>query len=230
MVVRLKAGFQPTTFVRLEGQVARPGTYPIIKENYSLYDLYYDAGGALSGANLQGVSIERKITKETKENIEETADSLNLFFLEEEDNDIKIGIDFSEVLAKKGDHPDNVLLKSNDVITIPRFDNTISVLGEVQRETATPYEKGISLRNAVIKSGGLRQESDFKNAYVVYQNGDVKGTKRFLFFNIRPKLEPGAIDIVPKKSEKNKITLQESISVTTALASLTLLVRSLVAN
>ena len=230
MVVRLKAGFQPTTFVRLEGQVARPGTYPIIKENYSLYDLYYDAGGALAGANFQGVSIERKITKETQENIEETADSLNLFFLEEEDNEIKIGIDFSEVLAKKGDHPDNVLLKSNDVITIPRFDNTISVLGEVQRETATPYKKGISLRNAVIKSGGLKQESDYKNAYVVYQNGDVKGTKRFLFFNIRPKLEPGAIVVVPKKSEKNKMTLQESISVTTALASLTLIVRSLITN
>jgi hypothetical protein len=116
------------------------------------------------------------------------------------------------------------------VITFPRFDNTISVLGEVQRETATPYEKGISLRNAVIKSGGLKQESDYKNAYVVYQNGDVKGTKRFLFFNIRPKLEPGAIVIVPKKSERNKITLQESISVTTALASLTLLVRTLVTN
>jgi protein involved in polysaccharide export with SLBB domain len=195
-----------------------------------LYDLYYDAGGALAGANFQGVSIERKITKETQENIEETADSLNLFFLEEEDNEIKIGIDFSEVLAKKGDHPDNVLLKSNDVITIPRFYNTISVLGEVQRETATPYEKGISLRNAVIKSGGLKQGSDYRNAYVVYQNGDVKGTKRFLFFNIRPKLEPGAIVVVPKKSEKNKMTLQESISVTTALASLTLIVRSLITN
>jgi hypothetical protein len=104
------------------------------------------------------------------------------------------------------------------------------VLGEVQRETATPYENGISLRKAVIKSGGLKQDSDYKNAYVVYQNGDVKGTKRFLFFNIRPKLEPGAVVVVPQKSKKNKMTLQERISVTTALASLTLIVRSLITN
>ena len=60
MVVRVNPGFQPTTFVKLKGEVSRPGTYPIINENYTLYDLYFDAGEALSGANLRGVSIERK--------------------------------------------------------------------------------------------------------------------------------------------------------------------------
>ncbi|MGB0811674.1 MAG: SLBB domain-containing protein, partial [Flavobacteriaceae bacterium] len=34
MIVRSKPGYQSTTFVRLEGQVIRPGTYPIIKEDY----------------------------------------------------------------------------------------------------------------------------------------------------------------------------------------------------
>ena len=48
MVVRVNPGFQPTTFVTLKGEVSKPGTYPIINENYTLYDLYYDAGKALS--------------------------------------------------------------------------------------------------------------------------------------------------------------------------------------
>ena len=228
MVVRLKPGYQSTTFVRLEGQVTRPGTYPIIKEDYTIYDLFYDAGGVLDGANLKGVSIERSITKETQENIEDTADSLNLFFID--DTKIKIGVDFEKVLSNKGDHPDNVLLKSSDLVLFPKEDSTISILGEVQRETATPYDNSISLREAVIRAGGVKRSSDYKNAYVVYQNGDVRGTKNFLFFRIRPKLEPGAIVVVPAKDKRRTITLQETISMTSALASLTLLVRSLTQN
>ena len=228
MVVRLRPGYQSTTFVRLEGQVSRPGTYPIIKEGYSIYDLFYDAGEALEGVNMKGVSVERAITKETQENIEDTADSLNLFFID--DTNIKIGVDFEKVLSKKGNHPDNVLLKPNDVVMFPKEDSTISVLGEVQRETATPYYKGISFREAINRAGGVKRSSDYKNAYVVYQNGDVRGTKNFLFFRSRPKLEPGAIVVVPVKDKRRTITLQETISMTSALASLTLLVRSLTQN
>ena len=226
MVVRLKPGYQSTTFVRLEGQVSRPGNYPIIKEDYTIYDLFYDAGEALQGANLKGVSVERVVSKETQQNIEDTTDSLNLFFLD--DTNIKIGVNFEKVLSKKGNHRDNVLLKPNDLISFPKEDSTISVLGEVQRETATSYDKRISLRDAVNRAGGVKRSSDYKNAYVVYQNGDVRGTKSFLFFRTRPKLEPGAIVVVPVKDKRRTITLQETIGMTSALASLTLLVKSLV--
>jgi protein involved in polysaccharide export with SLBB domain len=228
LIVRLKPGFQSTTFVRLEGQVSRPGTYPIIEEDYSIYDLFYDAGEALEGANLKGVSIERAITKETQENIEDTADSLNFFVMD--NTSIKIGVDFEKVLSKKGNHQDNVLLKPNDVVVFPKEDSTISVLGEVQRETATPYSKGISFREAVNRAGGVKRSSDYKNAYVVYQNGDVRGTKNFLFFLSRPKLEPGAIVVVPIKDKKRTVNLQETIGITSALASLALLVRTLTQN
>ena len=225
MVVRLKPGYQSTTFVRLVGQVSKPGTYPIIEEDYTIHDLYIDAGGVLEGANLKGVSIERTISKEAIENIEDTADSLNLFLID--NTKIKIGVDFEKVLSKNGNHPDNILLKRNDVISFPKEDSTISVLGEVQRETATPYDKGISFREAVNRAGGVKRSSDYKNAYVVYQNGDVRGTKKFLFFRFRPKLEPGAIVIVPLKEQRDRVSIQETIGLTSAIASLTLLVRSL---
>lgn len=225
MVVRLKPGYQSTTFVRLQGQVTRPGTYPIIKEDYTIYDLFYDAGGVLDGANLKGVSIERSITKETQENIEETADSLNLFFID--DTKIKIGVDLEKVLSKSGNHPDNILLMANDVILFPKEDSTISVLGEVQRETAMPYVKGTTFRQAVNRAGGAKRSADYKNAYVVYQNGDVRGTKSFLLFRFRPKLDSGAIVVVPLKEQRERISIQETIGLTSAIASLTLLVRSL---
>ena len=183
------------------------------------------AGEALKGANLKGVSIERAISKETQENIDETADSLNLLFIE--DTKIKIGVDLEKVLSKNGNHPDNVLLTANDVILFPKEDSTISVLGEVQRETAMPYVNGASFREAVNRAGGVKRSADYKNAYVVYQNGDVRGTKSFLFFRFRPKLESGAIVIIPLKEKREKISIQETIGLTSAIASLTLLVRSL---
>jgi protein involved in polysaccharide export with SLBB domain len=225
MVVRLKPGYQPTTFVRLEGQISRPGTYPIISEDYTIYDLYYDSGEALKGANLKGVSIERAISKETQENIEETADSLNFFFID--DTKIKIGVDLEKVLSKSGNHPDNILLMANDVILFPKEDSTISVLGEVQRETAMPYVKGTTFRQAVNRAGGAKRSADYKNAYVVYQNGDVRGTKSFLLFRFRPKLDSGAIVVVPLKEQRERISIQETIGLTSAIASLTLLARSL---
>ena len=230
MVVRVKPGFQPTTFVKLKGEVSRPGTYPIINENYTLYDLYFDAGEALSGANLRGVSIERKISNQTKSNIEETEDSLNILFIDEDDKEIKIGVNFEKILSSKGNYTGNLLLNPNDVIFFPKKDSTVSVLGAVQRETAMPYADGISFREAVIKSGGPTQSANYKNAYVVYQNGDVKGTNRFLFFNIRPKLEPGAVVVVPIKQEKRAMSVQEVIGMTSALASLTLLISTLTGN
>ena len=230
MVVRINSGFQPTTFVKLKGEVSRPGTYPIINENYTLYDLYFDAGEALSGANLRGVSIERKISNQTKSNIEETEDSLNILFEDEDDKDIKIGVNFEKILSSKGNYTGNLLLNPNDVIFFPKKDSTVSVLGAVQRETAMPYADGISFKEAVIKSGGPTQSANYKNAYVVYQNGDVKGTNRFLFFNLRPKLEPGAVVVVPIKQEKRAMSVQEVIGMTSALASLTLLISTLTGN
>jgi protein involved in polysaccharide export with SLBB domain len=230
MVIRAKPGYQPTTFVTLKGEVSRPGTYPIINENYTLYDLYFDAGKALTGANLSGVSIERKISNQTKSNIQETEDSLNILFVDEEDTDIKIGVNFEKVLSSKGNFTGNLLLRPNDVIFFPKKDSTVSVLGAVQRETAMPYTNGISLREAVIKSGGVTQSANYKNAYVVYQNGDVKGTKRLLFFNIRPRLQPGAVVVVPVKDEKRAMTVQEIIGMSSAIASLALLVTTIIGN
>ena len=109
----------------------------------------------------------------------------------------------------------------------PKEDSTISVLGEVQRETAIPYVKGTSFREVVNRAGGIKRSADNKNAYVVYQNGDVRGTKSFLFFHFRPKLESGAIVVVPLKEQRERISIQETIGLTSAIASLTLLVRSL---
>ena len=66
-------------------------------------------------------------------------------------------------------------------------------------------------------------------AYVIYPNGDIRSTKRFLFFKSYPKLEPGAIVLVPKKVvRESNLNVRDVIGVTTGLATLGLLINSLV--
>jgi len=62
----------------------------------------------------------------------------------------------------------------------------------------------------------------------VYANGDIRTTKKFLFFKSYPDVKPGAVILVPKKPEvKNKVTTQQVIAITTGLATLGVLVKTL---
>ena len=52
-------------------------------------------------------------------------------------------------------------------------------------------------------------------------------TKKFLFFNIYPKAEPGSEVIVPKKPLKNPIAANQLLNFTTGLATLILAINQI---
>mgnify|MGYP007000087793 len=60
--------------------------------------------------------------------------------------------------------------------------------------------------SAVNKAGGFAPNAKKSSLYVVYQNGSISSTKKFLFFRTYPKLLPGAKIFVPKKAESNNKT------------------------
>ena len=226
LVVRKNPGYRRTDFITLEGQALNAGTYPLIKNDYRIYDLFNDSGGSIGEANNLGILVERTILEETKEKIEDASDTLNLFE-EDEKKTIKIGIEFSKVLEKQGNHPDNIILKPQDRIIFLEEDSTVSILGEVQQETSAPFSSGLSVKQAISLAGGFKSNGDKKNIFVVYQNGKVKGTTPFLFFRFPPKLEPGCVVVVPEKEIRQALNIQETIGLASTLASLTLIVRTL---
>ena len=103
-----------------------------------------DSGGSTGRSDNLEVLVERTILDETKEKIEDVSDTLN-FFADEEKTTIKIGVEFSKVLAKKGNHPENIILKPQDKIVFLEDDSTVSILGEVQQETSTPFSSRFQL-------------------------------------------------------------------------------------
>lgn len=229
LVVRSTPGYRPTEFVTLDGRAFNPGAYPIRKKDYRIYDLFMDSGGNIGTSDNLEVLVERIILDETKEKIEDVSDTLDLF-QDEEKTSIKIGVEFSKVLAKKGNHPENIILKPQDKIFFLEEDSTVSILGEVQQETSAPFSGGISVRRAILAAGGFKSTSDKKNVFVVYQNGKVKGTSSFLFFRFHPKLKPGSAVVVPQKEAKRPFNVQETIGLASTLASLALIINTLTAN
>ena len=231
VIVRSKEGFkQKKDYVTLSGLVKRPGEYGVIDDSYSLYDLLADAGGLLPNASLNGLKIRRLNSfKEESEEIFNSLDSLNIEKAEIKEF-IEFGVDAKKLFETKGEDPRyNVILKNEDEVSVAKIENTIEITGEVQQPTVINYKKGLTVGQAIVNAGGVNDLAKKGGAFVVYQNGRVKSNRKyFLIFNSMPKLEPGCKIIVPRKVENpNKTSLGEIIGLTSTLASLAILIRSL---
>ena len=229
IVVRSREGSAKGEFVTINGLVKTPGIFSILNNKYSLYDLLNDAGGILEDGAMNGVKIKRiNASKEEIESVIKKSDSLGVEISNVEEY-IEFGVDIAELYKTKGkDLRFNVILKPGDIIEVPKVDNTIEIIGEVQQPTVINFKKGLRGSDAINRAGGITDLAKKSGAFVVYQNGNVASFKTFLFFNSSPKLEPGCKIVVPRKiSNPNKTSLAEIIGLTSTLATLAVLVKSL---
>jgi hypothetical protein len=82
------------------------------------------------------------------------------------------------------------------------------------------YDNSKSFNDFVSNAGGYAPRALKSGAYVVYPNGTVKGTRKFLFFNIHPGVKPGSQIYVPLKPAPVGNSLQTILGLTTGLASI----------
>ena len=82
------------------------------------------------------------------------------------------------------------------------------------------YAPAKGFKQYISQSGGFSQRALRKSSYVLYANGSVKSTSRFLFFNSYPAIEPGAEIFVPQKPSRAPISPQQWLGMTTGVASL----------
>jgi len=121
----------------------------------------------------------------------------------------------------------DLLLKEGDVIIVPKKLETVRLRGELLYPTTVRFVSNKSLKYYINSSGGFDNKAKRSGTYIVYANGDVARTKKFLFFNIYPKAEPGSEVIVPKKSIKNPIAANQLLNFTTGLATLILAINQI---
>jgi len=223
VVVRSKLGYQPKEFVSVSGLVKRPGNYALKSNEYSVFDLIKDFGGFLPDAELNGVKLKRAVKFKEIGDVEIRDAEIGL------DEFLEIGLDIDKIIKSNGLLNEyNLTLKSGDEIIVPRTDNSIEISGSVQKATAMSYKKGLTTSAAINAAGGFGLDAKKSRVYVVYQNGDIKSTKSFLFFKKYPKLLPGSKVFVPKKPENNnKTSVGEVVGYTTSLVSIIALIKSL---
>jgi protein involved in polysaccharide export with SLBB domain len=230
-------GYETQKTVKIEGEVIYPGYYTIQKKNEKISDIIKRAGGVTASADVEGGSLRRdnsavlgvdktkidtvELNKERTERLKRLQrtfkDSTKTDTVQLRNN--YVGIDLKKILEKPGTYND-LILENGDVIRVPKEQQIVRVNGEVLYPSAVVYEGKKSFKDYVLNAGGFSPSALKSGAYVVYPNGTVKGTSKFLFWNSHPNVKPGSEIYVPKKPEPKGNTLQTILGLTTGLASL----------
>jgi protein involved in polysaccharide export with SLBB domain len=252
IIVRRDPNYRVVEEVSLNGLVLNEGNYAIKGNDYRLYDLINDSGGFLNDAYLKGISIRRRLSNENemdaeiiesslKEALDGSADKEALKSEIEKQKErvtqeiqtefVTIGINGDRLMATRGkDLRENIILRNGDAIYVPKMDNTITIIGDIQKRSKLVYDQTVSLKEAVRLSGGFNQTAKRSKVYVIYKNGTIKSRRRILgLFTSDPRLEPGSTVVVPERlmnTDKGP-SLSQILGLTSSLATLILLIQQL---
>jgi hypothetical protein len=63
----------------------------------------------------------------------------------------------------------------------------------------------------VSQGGGFTRMSLKRKSYVIYPNGSIDRTRKFLFFNVYPKVEPGSEIHIPQRTQSDLAEAQRAL-------------------
>jgi protein involved in polysaccharide export with SLBB domain len=224
--VRYLKGYTVQKNVSIKGEVQFQGSYVLKNKNERISDLIQRAGGLTPYAYLKGAVLTRKRDNIVRDDLFKIIEKDSLGEMEQEKLKYKVAINLEAILKDKGSFID-MYLKEGDVLSVPSELETVEVTGMVLKPSLVQYKKGLSLKKYIYKSGGFSEAAEKNKIYVAYANGDIKTTNRFLFIKRYPKLAPGAIIFVPEKSVKEKISTTELLGITSSIATLGILIRTI---
>jgi protein involved in polysaccharide export with SLBB domain len=203
-----------------------------------LSDIVKRAGGVKGNAFVQGAVLMRKTYSNLSQtdavlanaktnlisqqsgkgavidNINDTASLKNLYNQQK-----PVGIQLDEAIQNPGSAAD-LFLVEGDILKIPTSVQTVQTFGMVNVPKQIVYRDGLSFKDAIRESGGFAVNASRKNSYVLYANGEVRATKKFLFFRSYPSIKTGAEIWVPAKRPKTRVSTGEAIGIISGLASL----------
>jgi len=230
-------GYEKQRTVKVEGQVLYPGYYTIQKKDEKISDIIARAGGLSASADVEGGTLKRSNTAilgvdknkatDTAELARDRAARLSRLKQNYQDSTSMdttmrnnyVGIDLKKILEHPGTNID-LLVEDGDEIRIPKEQQIVRVNGQVLYPSAVVYSGGKTFKDYVLNAGGYSPEALRRGAYVVYANGTVRGTRKFLFFNSHPEVKAGSEIYVPRKPPPNPNAAQNVLGFTTGLATL----------
>jgi protein involved in polysaccharide export with SLBB domain len=232
--IRSSPGYEVQKQISITGEVIYPGNYSVIKKNERISDVIKRAGGITGLAFAEGASLKRvgdqnsKLEKEIEQQklaqlqklqADAANDTTSTTLVDQSIRNNFVGINLPEIMANPGGVND-LFLEDGDVLFVPKQLQTVKVNGEVLSPVTVIYENKKSFREYIDNAGGFSEKALRKRSYIVYANGMVKSTHKFLFFNTYPKVKQGAEIFVPTKEVKDGLTAQQWVSIGTGLTTI----------
>ena len=193
--LKLDQGSISGGYVKLVGEFANPGIFPISKTT-KLSEVYQRAGGLSSTAYALGGVLTRESIKEVESDAlsrseaelsEMLASAVASGYLKQNSTDLvglislmtsisnaqPIGRLVTELspLQIRTNPALDITLEDGDVIYIPKMQNTVTVIGQVLNPVTVPHEVGAKFNDYIKLAGGLKKESDKSKIYAVLPNG-----------------------------------------------------------
>lgn len=222
----------------LLGEVLHPGTYPILPGE-SIVDVLSRAGGLTPHAYPEGAIFSREELRKLEEErlaalkneieADLAAEALNDGILNKSKVDSaqaeqiianmdaikpmgRMVIDLPQILANPKLY--DFKLENGDVLTIPRFKPSVTVVGEVQYPTSHFFDKKLNPFDYIDRSGGTKENADKKRIYIVKANGSVYLPANSGWFKSKDhNIQPGDTIIVPMDTDRvDPLTLWSSVT------------------
>jgi protein involved in polysaccharide export with SLBB domain len=233
ITIHKSPGYKEQISINIEGEVMFPGSYAISNSGERLSDILTRAGGMKSGGYAEGAYVLRRtfenpissddvLLKNKTSNLKNAnfdSSKMSQIDVAFKENYKVLGIRLDEVLKNKGSIYD-VILEDGDIIKIPKYVESIQTFSGVYFPKKIVYRNGLTVSQVLRESGGVIPNGLKRRSYVVYPNGEVKSTKKILFFRTYPKLKPGSEVYVPIKKESKQLSTVEIMAITTGIATL----------
>jgi protein involved in polysaccharide export with SLBB domain len=216
--------------VTLRGEVKFPGMYAV-KRGETLRSVVTRAGGLSDFAFPEGAVFTRKELKEREQkqldmlavhmqndisflalqgaaaNQAQAGTSLQvgqslLTQLKAEKAVGRLVIDLQHLMKAPQSTDMDVILRNGDQLMVPRFQQEVTVIGEVQSATSHLYRRDLSRDDYIAMSGGKTRRADGGRIYVVRANGSVvinDGNRWYHSGSVR--IKPGDTIVVPLDAE-----------------------------
>lgn len=220
IIVRAASNYQIQTFAVVKGEVMNPGTYGLQTKDEKISDLVKRSGGLTAQAYEDGATLRRpvrlsadELAARNKTVAQISNDAQKGKFEAEvitEDTQDAIGIDLARIMKNPGGRED-MILQEGDIIDIPKRLETVRLGGELLRPTTVKYRDGDSFTDYVAQAGGFTRTSLRRKSYVIYPNGAMDRTRKFLVFNIYPRIRPGSEIIVPTRTASDLLEAQKGV-------------------
>jgi protein involved in polysaccharide export with SLBB domain len=96
----------------------------------------------------------------------------------------------------------DVILRDGDELLIPKYEQEVTVIGEVQNVTSHLYKPSLTRDNYIAMSGGVTRRADTGRIYVVRANGSVVINESSRWYSTSTvQIRPGDTIVVPLNAE-----------------------------